>query len=369
MTSQPSIARVVLVGLCAAGAACGSSPSATQPSSGASTSGVTSSVSIPEPVSPAANAQIAYPDQPVTVVVRNAAVQGSAAATYTFEVATDAGFANKVVTRTGVPAAAGGQTSAVLDHLGGGADYYWRAHAEAGGAIGASSTVSKFSIGSAVTIDAPESLGPANGSSAGPRPLLRVKNATRQGPAGAITYRFEIATSDDFTTLVVNATVAEGTTETDFTPVGDLATNATFYWRATAIDQANGASSAPSPVRSFTTAQASAAEAIAARQGVVLWSGAPPPGVSGHARMSGGWEVESRVSYDGVPFLNPPIEALRLFDLMDRGLDPDSAISWLSGHGYPSTGQYYAGIEVIGIPHVYLALVDGAWELVLRAGG
>jgi hypothetical protein len=74
------------------------------------------------------------------------------------------------------------------------------------------------------------------------------------------------------------------------------------------------------------------------------------------------------VSYDGTPFLSPPIEALRLFDLMDRGMDPDSAIRWLAANGYPSTGQWYPSVQVIGIPHVYLAFVNGGWELVVRVG-
>ena len=37
-------------------------------------------------------------------------------------------------------------------------------------------------------------------------------------------------------------------------------------------------------------------------------------------------------------------------------------------NNYPSTAQWYPAVQVIGIPHVYLAFVKGAWELVIRVG-
>src|SRR5262245_2241637 len=61
-------------------------------------------------VSPAANLQIPYASQPVTLTVRNAASTGTAPLTYVFEVASDAAFANKVVTKS-VAEGTGGQTS------------------------------------------------------------------------------------------------------------------------------------------------------------------------------------------------------------------------------------------------------------------
>src|SRR5712692_8391002 len=86
--------------------ACSKSP--TQPSA---------TVSTPTLVLPANGAQVRNIDQPVTLVVQNAAVSGgSGATTYLFEVATDSGFATKVFTRDGV-AQGTSQTSLTLDPL------------------------------------------------------------------------------------------------------------------------------------------------------------------------------------------------------------------------------------------------------------
>src|SRR5262245_33926969 len=87
---------------------------------------LTASVTVPRPVSPANNAQIRNVDQPVTLVVANA-VSTQAGGTYTFEVATDAGFGAKVQTKDAVPEGGGGQTSVRLDPLTPARDYYWHA--------------------------------------------------------------------------------------------------------------------------------------------------------------------------------------------------------------------------------------------------
>src|SRR6476620_6591914 len=63
----------------------------------------------PRGVSPAPNASMRYTDQPVTLSTANA-VSTQGAATYTFEVATDSGFSNKVQTKADV-AEGSGQTS------------------------------------------------------------------------------------------------------------------------------------------------------------------------------------------------------------------------------------------------------------------
>src|SRR5262245_3309214 len=56
----------------------------------------TGSIVAPRPISPATNLIIRFQDQPVTLIVSNAVVTKGGDTTYTFEVATDLGFANKV---------------------------------------------------------------------------------------------------------------------------------------------------------------------------------------------------------------------------------------------------------------------------------
>jgi hypothetical protein len=357
----PDSKRVFVFLLCSTLLACRSSQP-TQPSSSAS-------ISAPEQISPAADAQIGNGDQPVTLVVRNASSQGvSSAITYTFDVATDAAFTTMVATKAGVAENAGGQTSVAIDRLNQGT-YYWRARGVAGSTTGTASGARKFVIGPAVTISTPSAISPADGASTTRRPTLRVSNVTSQGALGAITYKFEVSTTSAFSSVLVSVTKPEGSGETGYIFESNLPGNTTLYWRVTALDAASGSASSPSAVRSLKTQPVSEADIVAEQAGYTLWPVVQPPGTPGHTRMSAGWDVDTHVSYDGVPFQNPPIEALRLFDLIDRDLDPQAAIDWLSANGYPSTGQWYAGVDVIGIPHVYLALIDGAWELVLRAGG
>src|SRR5437588_212061 len=96
--------------VCLAAAACSKSSSPTQPTAAAAAiaADATASVTVPRPVSPAAGAQIRNVDQPVTLVVANAVLTQSAAATYTFEVSTDSGFSSKAYSKSGVAAGAAG---------------------------------------------------------------------------------------------------------------------------------------------------------------------------------------------------------------------------------------------------------------------
>jgi hypothetical protein len=84
--------------------------------------------------------------------------------------------------------------------------------------------------------------------------------------------------------------------------------------------------------------------------------------------MGSDWNVEFLTSFDGVRFLNPPLEELQIFDLLDRGFDPDAAIAWMKGNGYPTTAAFYPAVNVIGFPYEYLALIGGRWDIVLKVG-
>ena len=73
-------------------------------------------------------------------------------------------------------------------------------------------------------------------------------------------------------------------------------------------------------------------------------------------------------------FQSPTAEDIRIFDLLDRGFDPDGAISWLNANGYPTFAMWYPGPEkaVIGLAYTYLAArnkvtVKGTWDIVLKA--
>jgi hypothetical protein len=356
--------------VCAIAAGCSKSsptqPSATTPAA-AGGEALTASIVAPRPLTPANNAQIRNADQPVTLVVQNA-ISTQAGVTYTFEVASDSAFAAKVQTKDAVAEGTNGQTGVRLDALAPARDYWWHARAVSGGTTGLFGAAYKFTVGPAIIINPPVPIGPLTGQTTDQRPALRVINATRTGPAGVITYRFEIATTSEFTTIVMTGTVAEGVNETGFIPPTDLPVNATFFWRATALDGANGITSTPSAAQSFTTSKPSQAAVVAAQLGVPLWPGVQPPGSVGHATMGGFWNVEYVVSFDGVRFLNPPIDQVRIFDLLDRGFDPQGAIDWMKSNGYPTQGVYYPSVLAIGFPYEYMAFINGKWDIILRSG-
>jgi hypothetical protein len=326
------------------------------------------SVTTPRLLQPANGAQISNASQPVTLVVGNAITTGTSPLTYTFEVATDAAFASKVFTSSNVAQGASGQTTVLLGTLGSGSGYYWHART---GTTGVFTAAYQFTIGPAIVINAPTPVTPLNGATTSGWPPFTVSDATRSGPAAALVYRFDIATSAAFTTIVLSSTVAETPGQTSFTPASSQPAppqNALF-WRAVAIDPVNVIASPPSVPQSFTYAAVpSPAALIAAQEGAVLWPGAQPPGINGQAVLGDFWGVANVVSYTGVTFLNPPLEALRIFDLLDRGMDPQSAINWMHANGYPTVAAWYPAAAVIGFQYEYMALINGVWSLVLKVG-
>jgi hypothetical protein len=206
----------------------------------------------PQLVAPAMGAQIANSAQPVTLTIQNATTTGSSPLTYTFDVATDQAFTNVVYTKSGVAAGSGGTTSVTIDTLTAGTGYYWRARANSGSSAGPATTPVNFAIGPAITISAPTLASPAVGDTvSGLRPTLTVNDSTTTGPAGAISYRFEISTDPAFGTLAASGTVAQTSGQTSYAPTVDLQDGTTYYWRVVASDTTNNISSAYSSVGNF----------------------------------------------------------------------------------------------------------------------
>jgi hypothetical protein len=338
-----------------------------------------SAVSLVAPVSVSPNdgSTVAFISQPVKLVVTNSTSASAVRPTYTFEVASDAAFAAKVQTKTGVVEGINGQTTAALDPLPASTRYFWHARADSGGTTGSFGATLQFSVGGAVSLSAPAPISPANGASILQSPTLTVANATKTGLAGSLTYTFEVSDSTAFSSLAATGTVAEGGgLQTSYVVSPPLAVGKTYYWRATAADAANGVSSFPSAVQSFNTIVSQAAQ-IAAQEGQQLWNATQPPGVNGHTTLGTGWDVRTKVPFGGgTPYVSPQLEALRLIDLVDRGMAPGDAIVWMQQNNYPTIAVYYSGVEVFGIYDQYLADIDpvtqrpstnGVWNLVDRA--
>ena len=190
--------------------------------------------------------------QPVTLTITNSAKTGQAALTYSVDVATDPGFANKVFTKDGIAEGSGGTTTLQLASLAGGVTYYWHWKAVVDGVTGPASATQSFSVLGQVTLNTPGVVSPANGGTAtSARPVFTVTNATRTGPIGSITYEFQVSTSSSFSPITASATVPEQAFRTSWTPSADLPAGTPLFWRARAKDDLNGEASGFSPATSF----------------------------------------------------------------------------------------------------------------------
>jgi hypothetical protein len=174
-----------------------SSPTRPSDSSTAGTTAVTVdavtgvTMTSPTAISPAVNQQFKYGDQPLTLTVKNAVSTGRTARTYSFEVATDAAFGNRVYAKDGV-AEGSGQTSLKIDVLPGPAakSYFWRARASSGTQTGPYTPVRGFAVGAAVTLATPVQVAPGSGTTVGGNPTLTVNNVARTGTPAQVVYRF-----------------------------------------------------------------------------------------------------------------------------------------------------------------------------------
>jgi hypothetical protein len=372
-----SIAGAMAIGASAVAISCAQAPT---------TPAGTSTVTTPALLAPANGAQIANLKQPVTLTVNNAFVTNNAAAVlYTFEVATDAAFAGKVQSPTATPGTTG-QTSVVLATLPPGQKYFWHVQATAGGTVGTFSTAESFTVGPALGLGAPTLVGPLNGASPTGWPTFTIANSTRTGPLSSVSYRFDVSTTSAFGSTLFSVTVAEGGNgQTTFTPAFNtpLPAGTQLFWRATALDVADGVPSVTSATQSFTPLPFTAQAFLAAELGQTLWPGAQPTGANGQAVLgdscdgSPNWGIATCFSpVSNVSFQAPTIEALRFFDLFDRGYDPQSAINWMNSNGYPTAAQWYPPPEkaVLGLGFFYLAARDKVvgfgtvWDIVIGLG-
>jgi len=258
MKLNPLSVCIALVLATAAAACTKSSPTRPTDAASAGTSasvtdastGIT--ITAPTLATPTDAQRFKYTDQPLTLTINNAAATGGTV-TYSFQVASDSAFASVVFSKDAVAQGSGSTTSLKIDTLAGNKDYFWRARAVSGSTTGAFSKSRTFNVGPQVVIQAPTPVSPANGgNSSGSQPSLTVNNASRTGPAGAITYRFEVSDSSGFGNLISVTNVGEqsgGQTTTQIT--AKLTANATYFWRVRADDTANGVSSPFSTVWSF----------------------------------------------------------------------------------------------------------------------
>lgn len=229
--------RVAIVGAAVLVAACGTSKSSNplSPTVAGPIPGV--NISAPKLVDPGAGTKIPVGQQPLTLTVENATTNGQRPLKYVFEVAMDAGFTNKVFSKGDITPGDGKTSVRLPDPLAAGRTYYWRAQALDGANTGPYASPANFDVYTPVVIDAPVPVSPVGGAViTSLRPTCVTKNAGRSGPAGAISYTFQIADNESFGAAIAVVTVAEGSSQTQFTLAQELANSKTYYWRVRAFD-------------------------------------------------------------------------------------------------------------------------------------
>ena len=226
------------------------------------TTGIT--LTSPQLTTPTLNQPFKNVEQPITLTIRNAVTTGTTALTYSFEVATDAGFADKVYSKDGVAAGGNNATALKIDKIAPAKSYFWRARATSGGLAGPYSAPGSFAIGPEVILQQPVLGDPAANATVGDTPVLNVVAVPRTGPAGQVFYRFEVSETSAFASLVYAATVAERTDLSGYTPhtVSRKLERKTYFWRVQASDPANAVTSVFSAVGQFKVEPFSLSQAI-----------------------------------------------------------------------------------------------------------
>lgn len=223
--------------VCVTVAACGTEKSSNplSPSVAGPIAGVT--ITAPKTLEPANGLEIKT-GQTVVLRLENASSNSQRPFWHELEVATDSGFAAKVVTVEKLNPGSDGRASyTVAQPLTAGKVYYWRVRALDGANTGPYSAVANFKIVEPVSIAAPAPVSPANGQTiAGTTPTLVARNGAVSGPAGAVTVRFEVAADAGFGQMVAVWSAPRSGGDSTSVQGTPLAAGQEFFWRAQASD-------------------------------------------------------------------------------------------------------------------------------------
>ena len=193
-------------------------------------------ISAPKTVEPS-NTKVAVASQPLTLIVENATTSGRLPLTYGFEVATDAGFANKVFSREGISAGDGRTSLKLPDPLAPERTYYWRSRAQDTSVAGPYSGMATFDVFTPTSIQQPILVTPINNiRTDNLRPRFQVTNAPRTGPTGGINYVFELSDTASFANKMAVWTIPEQPNQTAFDAPQDLQYGRQYFWHARAYD-------------------------------------------------------------------------------------------------------------------------------------
>lgn len=212
-------------------------------------------ITAPTPLEPGAGSQLEPNQPPLMLVAANAATTGQRPLSYTFEVALDASFVNKVFSKDSVPQGDNGRTSVKMsDAPTNGRTYYWRVKAYDGANTGPYSSTANFGISLPIVIEAPVALSPIAGTVIDTtHPTFTFRNAPRSGPVGTLTYTVQVSGDQSFAQSIVVTNAAEHANETSVPFSSELPYDGKFFWRVRANDLASSSIGPWSATQQFGT--------------------------------------------------------------------------------------------------------------------
>lgn len=210
-------------------------------------------IAAPRPIEPINGVEVLTTSLPARLVFDNASSNSPRPFWQIVEVAADAGFSNKLYTSERLtPDSSGRTTHVVPGSLAHDFTYYWRVLAEDGANASDPSTVVHFLVVEPVIIEPPVLVAPVGGATTENRsPDFVVGNGLVSGPAGTVTYKFEVANDLGFTSMAATGSTTRSGGLTTTLNLGQLAENKLLYWRVLGT---NGkVTSAYSAIQSFKT--------------------------------------------------------------------------------------------------------------------
>lgn len=191
----------------------------------------------PKGLEPLANQQIKDKDQPFTVIIENPSSSSPRPFVLRMQIATDINFASVIWTREGIQPGTNGRTTFRMpERLPPGRNYFWRTQADDGANKGAWSAPRGFEILMPTKFGKPTPRAPVNNEQVTTnRPVLRVANASAEGPVGQAYYHFQVSKNASFSALVVNQQTPQQGGETKLTSSA-LTYSETYYWRVRVSD-------------------------------------------------------------------------------------------------------------------------------------
>jgi hypothetical protein len=212
-------------------------------------------ISPPALVKPDPDGKVSAREQPVQLVIQNAATSGVRPLKYLFEIASDAEFKNIVFARSGVEPGADGSTRLQVPDKLASSKYWWRARAEDGANTGPYSAAKSFQVLAPVVLGAPVPESPIGGAPIlGVVPAFQVRAGERSGLTDEVEYTVQVSTAASFAPVVATFTKTESVPTTRIEPGQALAYNTTYYWRVRAWHRADPADlSSWSATQTFVT--------------------------------------------------------------------------------------------------------------------